>query len=90
MSRIKAAEEGRMGLALETTGGTVGRAIVYNAAAVGFGFLVLVFSSFIGVMQFGLFITLTMLTASTTTLTLLPCLIYSFRPRFLQKGVRGQ
>jgi predicted RND superfamily exporter protein len=90
MSRIKAGEGGGMALALETAGGTVGRAIVYNAAAVGFGFLVLVFSSFIGVMQFGAFITLTMLTASTATLTLLPCLIYSFRPRFLQKEARGK
>jgi len=90
MSRIKGEEGERMGQALETTGGTVGRAIVYNAAAVGCGFLVLVFSSFIGVMQFGAFITLTMLTASTTTLTLLPCLLYSFRPRFLQKEAKGK
>lgn len=39
---------------------------------------------------FGLFIALTMFTASVATLTLLPCLIYSFRPRFLQKETRGR
>jgi predicted RND superfamily exporter protein len=90
MSRIKTGEEEGIDLALEATAGTVGRAIVYNAAAVGFGFLVLVFSSFIGIIQFGSFITLTMLTASTTTLTLLPCLLYSFRPRFVLNRTRGR
>ena len=58
--------------ALEEAGGTAGRAIVYNAAAVGLGFFVLVFSSFLWNVYFGAFITLTMLTASLATLTLLP------------------
>jgi len=31
-----------------------------------------------------------MVTASFATLTLLPCLIYSFRPRFLQKERGGK
>ncbi len=85
MSRIQAREEEGIEKAQEATGATAGRAILYNAAAVGLGFLVMAFSSFIGVIQFGIFITLTMLTASMATLTLLPCLIYTFRPRFLQK-----
>jgi predicted RND superfamily exporter protein len=89
MSRIQAREEQGIETAQEATGATAGRAIVYNAAAVGLGFLVMAFSSFIGVIQFGMFITLTMLTASTATLTLLPCLIYSFRPRFLEEQVKG-
>ena len=97
MSRIQAREEEGIEKAQEATGATAGRAIIYNAAAVGLGFLVMAFSSFIGVIQFGMFITLTMLTASTATLTLLPCLIYTFRPKFVLdskrdqgSGVRGQ
>jgi uncharacterized protein len=90
MSRIKGKQEEGIRLALEATAGTAGRAIVYNAAAVGLGFLVLAFSSFIPETYFGLFITLTMFTASVATLTLLPCLIYSFRPRFLQRETRGR
>ena len=90
MSRIKGKEEDGVLRALEATAATAGRAIVYNAAAVGLGFLVLAFSSFIPEIYFGAFITLTMITASLATLTLLPCLIYSFRPRFLQKATRGE
>ena len=40
-------------------------------------------SSFLWNVYFGAFITLTMLTASLATLTLLPCLVSSFRPAFL-------
>ncbi len=89
MSRIKAAEVEGLEEAMEATAGTAGRAIVYNASAVGLGFLVLVFSSFKGDIYFGAFITLTMLTASVATLTLLPCLIYTFRPGFLLKRGKG-
>ena len=83
MSRIQAQEEEGLEQALEAAGGTAGRAIVFNAAAVGLGFLVMVFSSFIGGIEFGAFVALTMLTASLATLTLLPCLIYTFRPKFV-------
>ncbi len=90
MSRIKGREEEGARNALEATAATAGRAIVYNAIAVGLGFLVMVLGSFIPGIHFGAFITLTMITASVATLTLLPCLIYSFRPRFLQRKVKGQ
>jgi len=83
MARVKASEGMDIQKALEEAAGTAGRAIVYNAAAVGLAFLVLVFSSFIWNIHFGSFITLTMLTSSLATLTLLPCLVSSFRPRFL-------
>jgi predicted RND superfamily exporter protein len=89
MSRIKGKEEEGIRRALEATASTAGRAILYNAAAVGLGFLVLVLCSFIPQIYFGVFITLTMATASMATLTLLPCLIYSFRPDFLQKKAKG-
>jgi predicted RND superfamily exporter protein len=85
MARIKGKEEEGIRRALEATASTAGRAILYNATAVGLGFLALVLCSFIPQIYFGAFITLTMITASVATLTLLPCLIYSFRPRFLEK-----
>jgi predicted RND superfamily exporter protein len=88
MSRIKGREEEGIREAMEATAATAGRAILYNAAAVGLGFLVMVLGSFIPGIYFGAFITLTMATASMGTLTLLPCLIYSFRPRFLHKENR--
>lgn len=88
MARIKGKEEEGVRQAMEATATTAGRAILYNALAVGLGFLVMVLGSFIPGIYFGAFITLTMITASLATLTLLPCLIYSFRPRFLEKAVR--
>ena len=90
MSRIKGKEEEGILPALEATASTAGRAIIYNATAVGLGFLALVLCSFIPQIYFGAFITLTMITASVATLTLLPCLIYSFRPRFLEKEARSE
>ena len=89
VARVKVQEGLDLQQALEETAGTAGRAIVYNAAAVGIGFLVLVFSAFKGDIYFGAFITLTMFTASLATLTLLPCLICSFRPRFLLRKREG-
>jgi predicted RND superfamily exporter protein len=90
MARIKGKEEEGIRKAMEATASTAGTAIVYNALAVGLGFLVMVLGSFIPGVYFGAFITLTMITASVATLTLLPCLICSFRPRFLQKESRGE
>ena len=60
-----------------------GNAIVFNAASVAFGFLVLVFSSFTGFIKLGSFTALTMFTASAGTLILLPVLINTIKPRFL-------
>jgi len=89
MARIRVRAGDDTMQALEESAGTAGRAILYNAAAVGFGFLVLVFSAFKGDIYFGTFITLTMFTASVATLTLLPCLICTFRPAFLTKPASG-
>lgn len=83
IARIQAPGAADLGASLRESARTAGRAILYNAAAVGFGFSVLVFSSFIADIYFGAFISLTMFTSSLATLTLLPCLIHAFRPRFL-------
>jgi len=53
MSRIKGKEEGGIRRALEATASTAGRAIIYNATAVGLGFLALVLCSFIPQIYFG-------------------------------------
>lgn len=54
---------------------TVGRAIIYNAVAVAMGFLVLLFSEFEILKNFGLLVALTMVFSSLTALTVLPDLI---------------
>jgi len=60
-----------------------GNAIVFNAASVAFGFLVMVFSSFTGLIKMGSFTAFTMFTSSAGTLLLLPVLINTFKPKFL-------
>ena len=54
---------------------TTGQAILYNAIAVGLGFLVLVFSSFPPLGRFGWLIALTMVFSSFGALTVLPSLL---------------
>ena len=60
-----------------------GNAIVFNAASVALGFLVLVFSSFVGLIKLGSFTAFTMFTSSAGTILLLPVLINTIKPRFL-------
>ncbi len=58
----------------ETLQGT-GKAIVFNAISVLFGFSVLAFSSFNPLMYLGILIAVTMLTSATGALTVLPVLL---------------
>lgn len=60
---------------------TSGRAIMYNALAVAAGFIVLVLSNFVPVVQSGYLTALVMLTSSTAALTVLPAFIVKFHPR---------
>jgi hydrophobe/amphiphile efflux-3 (HAE3) family protein len=60
-----------------------GNAIVFNATSVAFGFLVLVFSSFTGLIKMGAFTAFTMFTSSVGSLLLLPVLINTVKPKFL-------
>jgi predicted RND superfamily exporter protein len=66
-----------------------GNAIVYNAASVAFGFLVLLFSSFTGMIKMGSFTAFTMFTSSVGTLLLLPVLINTIKPKFLNSNTAG-
>jgi len=61
-----------------------GNAIVFNAASVAGGFLVMIFSSFTGLIKMGSFTAFTMFTSSAATLLLLPVLINIIKPGFLK------
>jgi len=57
---------------------TTGRAIVFNALAVAAGFLVLIFSHFIPIMNIGWLVAATMLISALVTIVVLPALISLF------------
>ena len=67
---------------------TTGKAILYNAFAVGAGFAVLIASNFNPLRYVGVLVALTMLTSSIAALTILPVLLNLFRPRFIERGAR--
>lgn len=62
-----------------------GKAIVFNAISVAAGFAVLIFSQFNPLMYFGALIVITMGVSSLASLTLLPLLLNSIKPKFLEK-----
>jgi uncharacterized protein len=64
---------------------TSGKAILFNAISVAAGFLVLILSSFNPLAYLGILIAVTMLVSSFVSLTLLPVIINSLRPRFLDQ-----
>jgi hypothetical protein len=65
---------------------TTGKAISYNAFAVGAGFAVLIASNFNPLRYVGVLVALTMLTSSLAAMTVLPVLLNLFRPRFVERG----
>ena len=64
--------------AIKNTMHSTGRAIVFNALAVAFGFLVLTLSNFIPIMNVGWLVAATMIVSASATLIVLPCLISIF------------
>ncbi len=64
---------------------TSGKAILLNAAAVAFGFSVLLLSEFVTNMMMGILMAGTMFFSSLGALTLLPAIVLITRPRFLEK-----
>ena len=64
---------------------TSGKAIVFNATAVAFGFAVLIFSNFLPLVNFGILVALTMFTASFSAMTLLPVMLNIVKPKFITK-----
>jgi uncharacterized protein len=61
-----------------------GKAIIFNALSVAAGFAVLFFSQFNPLMYFGALIVITMGVSSLASLTLLPMLLNSIKPKFLE------
>ncbi|HBI36282.1 MAG: hypothetical protein A2015_05440 [Spirochaetes bacterium GWF1_31_7] len=64
---------------------TSGKAIVFNASAVGLGFAVMLFSSFVPLIHLGILASLVMVTSSLGALMLLPVILNIFDPKFLRK-----
>ena len=62
-----------------------GKAIIFNAVAVGAGFVVLAASQFNPLMFLGILIALTMATSSFAALIILPVVLDIFKPAFLVK-----
>ncbi|MDR2314645.1 MAG: MMPL family transporter [Spirochaetaceae bacterium] len=60
-----------------------GKAIIINALSVGAGFGVLIFSRFNMLKDFGLLIALTMAASSLISLTLIPALLLTWKPKFI-------
>ena len=74
--------------AIKITISNTGQAIFYNAAAVGLGFLVLIFASMPPLARFGWLIALTMFFSSTASMTILPALLFLRDRR--RKGQKGE
>jgi predicted RND superfamily exporter protein len=64
---------------------TSGKAIFINAASVGAGFAVLMFSQFIMLAYLGLLIALTMFTSALASLTVIPVLLLLIKPKFIKE-----
>ncbi len=62
---------------------TTGKAIIFNAASVGAGFAVLIFSTLVPLAYLGLLIALTMAVSSLAALTIIPFLLRIFKPKFI-------
>ncbi|MEL3907595.1 MAG: efflux RND transporter permease subunit [Treponemataceae bacterium] len=62
-----------------------GKAIIFNAISVGAGFAVLIFSDFRMLSDLGLLICLVMGVSSLASLTVLPVLLNTLKPKFIRK-----
>ncbi|MBN1699378.1 MAG: RND family transporter [Spirochaetales bacterium] len=74
--------------AIKNTNSTTGKAIIYNACSVGFGFLVLVLSSLASIGVLGAMIALTMFVTSMGSMTLIPAILAVVEKRsFFRKSL---
>jgi len=65
-----------------------GKAILFNATSVGFGFAVLGLSKFNMLSELGLLIALIMVTSSLGSLTVLPTILTIIKPKFFHKKIK--
>ena len=75
--------------AVAQTASTSGRAILFNAASVIGGFMVLLFSAFSAFKSFGGLISLSMAISAISALVVVPTIFASWSPRFLARPGRG-
>jgi predicted RND superfamily exporter protein len=68
---------------LKRTFAGCGKAIIINAVSVGMGFAVLAFSQFRALAQFGALVTFSMITTAAVSLTLIPVLLTTIKPKFI-------
>ena len=64
---------------------TSGRAILFNALAVGLGFAVMAFSSFVPLIHLGILLAMVMFTSSIGAIVLLPIVLSKFDPKFIRE-----
>ncbi len=76
-----------MDKALKATIQTSGRAIVYNALALTLGFIVLLFSGFRGINDFGMLLAMTMVISMLAAFTVIPAILITWRPGFLTQPI---
>lgn len=67
---------------------TTGRAIVINAASVTIGFSGLIFSRFIPIQQMGILFCVSMVFSALSSLTVLPMVLQTMKPKFLTRQRR--
>lgn len=67
---------------------TTGRAIVINAASVTIGFSGLIFSRFVPIQQMGILFCVSMIFSALSSLTVLPMVLQTIKPKFLTKQRR--
>jgi len=86
--RAEAQRSHDAGTVIAATTTTSGRAILFNAAAVVAGFLVLLFSVFSAFKSFGGLVSLAMVVSSLSAMTVIPALFAFKEPRFLRREPR--
>lgn len=81
-----AAGDVRLEDAVERAVETSGKAILFVSSAIAFGYLTLCFSGFGYHVRLGTLVALAMVVSSAASLTVLPALVLTMRPRFLSAG----
>jgi predicted RND superfamily exporter protein len=71
---------------LYRTYATTGKAIFINAVSVGVSFAVLIFSRFRILGQFGILVAFSMLISGLVSLTVVPALLETIKPKFIYRG----
>ncbi|RUT73417.1 RND family transporter [Ancylomarina longa] len=82
--KVEYQDSGNRNLAIENTLKTAGRGIVFNAFSVIVGFSILIFSSFAPLRFFGVLVVVSIFACLICALLLIPAIIQSTRPRFLE------